>query len=243
MKNKIGILGAGWLGEPLAFYLQSHDQNVFVLSRNSIKAPLFNQHGISVYTEQSCEEMAPYCDTFICCVPPIENYFAYILTYLEKLKPKYVVFCSSTSVYKQTMGIVSEKSEAEENSGILAVENSLKSQNIPLVILRLGGLIGPRRNPALHFSGKDNLPNGKGYVNLIQRQEVIEFIFTLIQTRLTGTYNLVYPSHPTRKEYYEAQCRTLGLPSCSFNEEGEGKIVDGQLISQILARDYRYPIE
>lgn len=114
---------------------------------------------------------------------------------------------------------------------------------IPYCILRYGGLINEHRNPATHFSGKFNIPNGGAPVNLIHREDIIELIAQVIEKNAQGVFNVVYPSHPTRKEYYEKQCIQRGLLACGFTEDGTGKIVNGSKISTLLNRPYRFSIE
>jgi nucleoside-diphosphate-sugar epimerase len=138
---------------------------------------------------------------------------------------------------------VTEDSTLGGNPLLEKAETLIINSGIPYCILRFGGLIGEDRNPASHFSGKYNIPNGGAPVNLIHRAEIIEIITQVIDKNIDGIFNIVYPSHPTRKEYYEKQCVQRGLAPCEFDSDGNGKIVNGSKISALLNRPYHFSIE
>lgn len=242
MKNKIGIMGAGWLGMPLATHLNDDGFNVFVLSRSLEKLTQCEDVNIPLYSYAESKMLAPHCDVLICCIPPIDSYADFVIKHVKNVWPNHVVFCSSISVYAQTEGVITEKSESLGNTTLIAVEKALIALKIPTTILRLGGLIGPSRHPAYFFAGKKNLSGGLAPVNLIHQQDVISLIKTLLTNRKPGIYNVVYPAHPTRKSYYEQACFERGLAPCTFESAGTGKWVDGNAIVTDLKTGYSQPI-
>ena len=248
MSKEIMIAGAGWLGRPLAVALNHSHYDVTVLSRSDEQSAFFNAHDISLIKlnylqiEHSNINSEPN-KTLIICIPPVPDYSSIINGLISTLAPSHIIFSSATSVYSQTTGEVTEASSLGGNPVLEEAEALIRNSGIPYCILRYGGLISEDRNPATHFSGKFNIPNGGAPVNLIHRDEIIELIAQVIEKNATGVFNVVYPSHPTRKEYYEKQCIKRGLLACEFTEEGTGKIVNGSKISTLLNRTYRFSIE
>lgn len=242
------IAGAGWLGRPLALALKENHNEVTVLSRSDKQFAFFKSNNISLievdYTriEHSIIN-AETNRTLIICIPPTPNYCSIINGLIKALKPIYIVFSSSTSVYAAPSGEVNESATLGGNPLLEEAEALIINSGVPYCILRFGGLIGEDRNPASHFSGKHNIPNGGAPVNLIHRAEIIEIMKQAIDKHINGIFNIVYPSHPTRKEYYEKQCVQLGLAPCEFDSDGIGKIVNGSKISVLLNRPYRFSIE
>jgi nucleoside-diphosphate-sugar epimerase len=248
MSKEIMIAGAGWLGRSLAVALNDSHYDVTVLSRSDEQSAFFNAQDISLITldylkiEHSKINSEPN-KTLIVCIPPVPHYCSIINGLITALAPSHIIFSSATSVYSQTAGEVTEASSLGGNPKLEEAEALIINSGIPYCILRYGGLIGNDRNPATHFSGKFNIPNGGAPVNLIHREDIIEIITKAIDKNIQGIFNVVYPSHPTRKEYYEMQCVKRGLLACEFTEDGTGKIVNGSKISTLLNRPYRFSIE
>jgi nucleoside-diphosphate-sugar epimerase len=244
MSKTIGIAGAGWLGLPLALRLKHGGYNVFAIGQNPAKAKPIEALGIPYnLVNYSAQEIDPTpCETLICCIPPCDNLHDILRHLMALTTPSYFIFSSSISVYHQTNGLVDEQDDAAGNRQLIEAEQWLTRQETPTAILRYGGLIGDDRHPAKVFSGKTALPNGSAPVNLIHRSDILNFIDSMIPVKLSGTFNLVFPDHPTRKKYYEQQCITRGLTPCEFLEGGEGKIVNGSKITTHLNVPYAFPI-
>jgi nucleoside-diphosphate-sugar epimerase len=248
MQKEIVVAGAGWLGRPLALALKMNHNHVTVLSRSDEQSAFFNAQHISLIKldyldiEHSKINSEPN-KILIICIPPVPDYSSIIKGLITTLAPSYIIFSSATSVYSQTTGEVTEESSLGGNPVLEEAEAVIINSGIPYCILRYGGLINEHRNPATHFSGKFNIPNGGAPVNLIHREDIIELIAQVIEKNATGVFNVVYPNHPTRKEYYEKQCIQRGLLACGFTEDGTGKIVNGSKISTLLNRPYRFSIE
>jgi len=248
MSKEIVIAGAGWLGGPLARVLKESYNHVTVLSRSNEQFAFFKSQHISLikFDYSQIEHSIINTETIktlIICIPPAPNYCSIINGLIQAVNPTYIVFSSATSVYSPTSGEVTEDSTLGGNPLLEKAETLIINSGIPYCILRFGGLIGEDRNPASHFSGKYNIPNGGAPVNLIHRAEIIEIITQVIDKNIDGIFNIVYPSHPTRKEYYEKQCVQRGLAPCEFDSDGNGKIVNGSKISALLNRPYRFSIE
>src|SRR5262249_43507835 len=108
-------------------------------------------------------------------------------------------------------------------------------------ILRLGGLAGPDRFLARHFSGKVNLPGGNHPVNLLHRDDAVSIILKAVEDELPeGIYNVCSSQHPTREELYTYDCERFGLRLPHFANDWEtGKTISTEKIREHV--DFKYP--
>lgn len=159
---------------------------------------------------------------------------------------KNLIFISSTSVYGDVPGTVTEntppKPNTESGKQLLAAEGLIRDlTDLNTAIIRFGGLIGPNRHPITHLAGRKDLPNGDERINLIHLDDCIGLIKTILTTnRWNITINGVYPYHPTKKEYYTSEALKKGLfpPSYSSNPtEKEHKTIENALH---IVKIYRY---
>jgi len=127
---------------------------------------------------------------------------------------------SSTSVYGKNAGEFDETSltnpDTESSKALCNVEQSLMNQNIPSVIIRLGGLVGEDRNPIIQLQNR-KISNPEGCINFIHQIDAVRGIMTLLEeTKIDGIYNLVSPHHPLRKKYYTFMAKKLSSLSLNF---------------------------
>lgn len=139
-----------------------------------------------------------------------------LLKEIKKTSIKHLLFISSTSVYGQVEGEVTEETlpQPKSTSGkqLLQVENLLVAErDFSTTILRFGGLIGPDRHPVNHLSGK-KMTNGKDLVNLIHLNDCIFMIRTIIENNYWNeVFNGVYPYHPSKSAYYTSEAKKRGI--------------------------------
>lgn len=261
--EEISILGCGWLGLPLAEHLIQKGYSVRGSTTSAPKISDFEAIGIAPFVidllpdfiSGDYETFLQKSRTLIIAIPPKlrgENpvsFVAKIKTFVQKgilnSEIEQVLFISSTSVYGEDIITVTEETieKPETVSGIelLETEHYLQQQTaFKTTVLRFGGLIGDTRNPAKFISGKSNVPNPQAPINLIHQEDCIGIITALIEQGIWGEkFNAVAPHHPSRKEYYEAKTRALGLPLPEFedNERPGKKIDSSKLISKL---NYRF---
>lgn len=172
-----------------------------------------------------------------------------LLPFIEKSKIKKVLFVSSTSVYRDENGIITEETipnpETESGKQLLLAEELLqKNQNFETTILRFGGLIGEDRHPVKFLAGKENLENPDAPVNLIHQKDCITVIEEIIhQSKWNEVFNAVVPFHPTREEYYtqKAKEQNLTLPKFSAEKSNIKKVISSEKIENTL--NYKFKIE
>lgn len=227
---KIAIIGCGWLGLPLGKNLVSKGHSVYGSTRNKANLKVLESAKlipflISSYGDIQEDHMLD-AQVLIITVPPFNRdepsqYVNFLSKVIQQFKSlKQVVYTSSTGIYPNKNGTYKEDFiflEREKSSILYQAEMSVLESNSNSVILRLGGLFGPSRHPAFSLAGKSDLSNPFGRINFIHLDDVIEAISHVISENASGIYNLVFPEHPFRKEYYTWLYRHYNLDSISFD--------------------------
>lgn len=268
LNKHISIIGCGWLGLPLAKQFIENDYAVKGSTTSVEKLALLKSVGIEPYLvsidEEKIEGNITNCldasDIVIINIPPsirkhtnanfvkrIQN----LIPYLENSTIKKVLFVSSTSVYADEVSIpiITEDSlthpETESGKQLIEVEALLQqNKHFETSIVRFGGLIGDNRHPANSLSGKTQLKNPDAPVNLIHQRDAISSIIHIIENNAWNeVFNIVTPSHPTRKTYYTEQCKQHQLPLPEFDESetSKGKIINSEKLQNSL--DYKFQID
>lgn len=144
--------------------------------------------------------------------------------------PQQLIYTSSTSVYGSRNGEwVTEEtplSPGNAQAQILCDTEQLLLEELPegcaVCIFRLAGIIGPGREPrdrVKGLAGQELAGNGDNYVNLIQRDDIVQAIDTAVAKRLSGIYNLCGDTRLTRREYYDGLCEELGVAPIRWNSD------------------------
>ncbi len=229
----ITIIGCGWLGLPLAEKLAKAEHKVYGSMRTEETFPGLREVGVLPFLYDSEKEtpipdkITSDTDILILTLPPIRrdvvSHYGKVLSTIVKQfgKVKQVIFTSSIGIYPKQSGIYREDFhflEAEKQTSLYIAETTLqKAAGKKLTILRLGGLFGKGRHPVFHLAGNTEVKNPFGLVNLVHLDDVIGCIQTCIKNeQANGVFNVVFPDHPFRKEYYTKLFRQHGLPAIGF---------------------------
>lgn len=239
MENKtVGILGCGWFGLPFAKTLVQLGYKVKGSTTSAEKLKDLAALGIEPYQinlNDNGELPAEFfkADALFVNVPPRAKSEA-VSTYPDKLravvkaaegKVKQVVFISSTGVFEDGNFEVDENSKPQPDTdagrALLAAEELCsKNEQFTTTIIRFAGLIGPGRNLAKFFTGRNGVPNGKAPVNLIALQDCIGICLRLLNTEaFGGIYHAVMPQHHSRNEFYTELCKASGMEKPIFKDE------------------------
>lgn len=264
----ISILGCGWLGLPLAEHLRDAGHRIKGSTTSSEKLELLKGKEISPFLiklnpDLDCDNCDSFWDSDILVlnIPPgrnrenVENFHQkQISAVIEQLKEssiKHVLFVSSTSVYPEKPGIVSEedaesgKAVRMSGNALLKAEQMLMDQNdFDATIIRFGGLYGHDRHPAKYLAGRQNLDKGNAPVNLIHQEDCIGIITAVIDKDIWGEiFNGVSDGHPPRKMYYPAVAKSLGLEPPTFieDESEDYKIVSNRKLKRRLGYKFKHP--
>lgn len=259
---KISILGCGWLGLPLAKFLQEKGYMVKGSVTNRKKLEELQRIDIQGFElvfdpqKRSPQDTDDFFDTdiLIILLTPQESknglYFhaeqmQNVLNCFESgIYPK-IIYTSSTSIYPENLQVADENSEIDEFTTVYQAEKVLqKTLNQQLTILRLGGLMGYDRIPAKYFSGKKGLKTAEYPVNYVHRDDVINVIHHIIQNEIWGEIiNVTALLHPFRKDIYAKNCLDFGyeMPEFVPNPNPKYKIVESNLLVKKLGYEFIYP--
>ncbi len=263
--NKIAILGAGWLGWPLAKILVEKRYIVNASTTSPKKMELLAGDGIKPFlihllpTGPEGEAIDSFlkADVLLINIPPgrrdpevqtnfpkkIELFIALAL----KAGIKQCIFVSSTGVYSDAQGKVAEDTIPipTTNSGkaLLTAEKYLRSlPNLTTTIIRPGGLVGGDRLAGRFLAGKKDIPNGNAPVNMIHRTDLINIILKIIDQKNFGkTFHCVANQSPTRRDFYTHQAKKYNFEIPEFLSDGGAgpfKIISNDLLKKTL--DYKF---
>lgn len=246
--RNISILGCGWLGMPLLQSLVSAGHHVRGSARKpevlaQIEAAGGQAFRIDLPQELPAEFMHA-CDLLIITLPPrgralgeatARHYldcFIPLAGWLNGPRSPAVIFTSSTSVYGDVEGVVTEATPLQPNShsarAVVEAEEWLAATRCRLTILRLAGLVSADRHPGNFYGGKDRpVPASDAPVNIVHRDDVIAAIGTILSQNATGLYNVCAAAHPPKGAFYLAAASALGLEIAGTVAGGQnGKRID-----------------
>lgn len=248
-KKHIGVVGAGWIGMDWVNRLFSESYSVRYTKRSIEQLQSEQLHPFSFGEKLPnlfCEKL-----DFLFITATIPKEQETCLDFIEQLKQHLssnctIVFTSTIGVYSTENGVVDEESpELKKKSAYYQFEKLLlTSFSDQTIILRLGGLIGEDRHPVFSLSGRKDISDGQKVVNLIHKEDIFCFFQCILRKSVPkGIYNLVYPEHPPRREYYAAKAKEYNLEIPEFIEGTVcGKIVCSEKSRQIVGFDYHFPI-
>ncbi|MGA9238763.1 NAD(P)-binding domain-containing protein [Robiginitalea sp.] len=234
MNKTIGVLGCGWLGTPLAETLLASGHRVRGSTTREEKIDSLSEKGIEAFVlrlgdheiEGNPEEFLKGLDCLVLNIPPgirrdpkadFISRIRLMETYLQKAAIPHLVFVSSTSVYGTSQGSVTEADQplpdSQTGEKLLVAEKILLGNKARITqILRPGGLIGADRHPVFTLSGRNINSDGSERVNLIRQEDLIGVLEALIANPdLSGTFNAVFPEHPSKREYYTKEATHFGI--------------------------------
>lgn len=268
MNKNIAITGMGWLGQPLAHRLVGLDYVVKGSVSSVEKAGELQKHGYNAYPMEISEmgikgevkTLLSDIDCLIVMIPPGlrrntgADFVLKMANFLKEItmsSVRKVILVSSTSVYDDSQGQVTEadepKPETIAGKQLRQVEELfIHSEGLQTTIVRFGGLIGGSRQPAKYLAGRKGLADGNAPVNLIHREDCINILVEIIKQDAFGyVFNAVNPQHPKKSEYYIQKAREMGLEPPTFAEGETDEIfkqVDSENLESILGYVFKKPL-
>ena len=245
MKN-ISVLGCGWLGKSLAISLlddgflvkgsTTSEEKIEVLEAVGIDAHLVN---ISEF-----EELDDFFNTDILIIAITSkdvDGFENLISQIQNSPIQKIIFISSTSVYPRINKKMTEE-DAVLKTPLTEIENLFRENTFfETTIIRFAGLFGGERHPANWFKNGRKIPQPKGFVNMIHREDCIEIIHAIIdQNCWNETFNACSNHHPTREEFYVNARMSKGLevPVFEENETYQWKIISSKKLQRILGYEF-----
>jgi len=171
-----------------------------------------------------------------------------LIPYIENSYLKRVIFTSSTSVYQdlEDYPVYNEDADTDNSSNVATQLRNvelllLNNEKFDASIIRFGGLIGPQRHPIKYLSGKTGVSNPDAPVNLVHKKDCISAVCKLIEKEKDNSvWNLVYPEHPSKKEYYTqiAKDRNFEIPEFDHSQPSKGKKISSEKIRKELKFEF-----
>jgi nucleoside-diphosphate-sugar epimerase len=234
--TSVSVLGCGWLGWPLAQYLQQKGFSVQGSVTSQEKADRLSLEGsIPVYAlALNPEPEGRYWSYFlkaevlVVAIPPglqrheAGHYPKQIARLLDmpllKQNVNHLIFISSTSVYDDTGAWVDETSPVDAQNDIVKAELCCLESGIAQVhVLRCGGLMGGSRIPGKYFAGKTGLSTAEVPVNFIHQDDAVAVVAACVEKQIPGgIYNVCAPQHPLRKDIYARNAAQFGFKMPEF---------------------------
>jgi nucleoside-diphosphate-sugar epimerase len=263
---QISVVGCGWLGLPLAINLQESGHNIVATCRSQQKADKLTQLGFDAECFELGDELGHsrlaklFNSTVLVLNVPVgrkspitEHYVQYmeaLLKHAANSQIQNLIFISTTSVYGDTSGTVTEQSPTHpqtQSGRINLTVEALVRENFAgsSTVIRAAGLVGNGRHPANYLAGKIGLLKPDHIVNLIHQDDVVCAIKTVIERNIWGqTLHLSASEHPSRAQYYTWAAGKLGLSAPKFVEStgvALGKEIDATRSLQVLGLSLKYP--
>jgi nucleoside-diphosphate-sugar epimerase len=230
---KVSILGCGWFGSALAKLLLSKGMSVSGSTTSADQLNDARTHLVKLETETDsrfdpdffdCEALVVANNVRMNDGPAYLTRIRFTIELIERFKISRVIFISSTSVYGEPNTQVDENTrpipETLSAKLLLQAEQLFQSAPFACTIIRLGGLIGPGREPGRFFAEKTNISNGLTPVNLVHLTDAIGITDWVIDTGIKDqVINAVSPDHPSRMDFYTAAARRIGAALPDFVAE------------------------
>ena len=241
MKN-ISILGCGWLGRSLAVSLLDEGYVVKGSTTREEKLELLEMNNIDpfIIDISSFEEFDDFLNTDILIIAITSkdlDGFDNLISQIQESSIQKVIFISSTSVYGRRNKVMTEEDEVLKTP-LSEIENLFRENAFfETTIIRFAGLFGDERHPSNWFKNGRKIPQPKGFVNMIHKEDCIEIIHEIMdQNYWNQTFNACSNHHPTRREFYTVAkvSNDLEVPEFEENEVYEWKIISSKKLQKVL---------
>lgn len=250
--NTISVLGSGWLGLPLIEHLASKGYTVKGSTRTEERLSLISSFGAAPYLLDIATGI-PASSSFLSAQTLIINIpykgvaeFKLLIEAIEGSNIQQVLFVSSSSVYQNSAGDVTEDDlEQLKPCELLSIENMFReNDHFSTTVVRLAGLIGYSRNPANFFRGGKTVQKPEAKVNLIHRDDCINIISKVIEKQAWGKiYNCAADTHPTKREFYTYASTQSNMPIPNFANDNDRafKVLLNDRVKQELNYQFKHP--
>jgi nucleoside-diphosphate-sugar epimerase len=268
MRTSISILGAGWLGLPLALRLQAQGYLVKASCTSPEKLEILKNQGLDAYLIRIDEgkiqgDAAVFFNSEILFVnippsrrrPDVETWYPQqVQAIMEQAKAsgvKNLLFIGSTSVYGDVNQAVDESSallpDTASARSLVKAEAIVRQAYVDAgqgSILRMSGLVGGDRKAGRFFAGKKDVPEGNAPINLVHLDDCLGVIELILQKGHWGyLYNVCADEHPHKAQFYTQQALQQGFEAPTFLDDPTPrfKIVKNDKIKRDLGYQFQHP--
>lgn len=233
----ITIVGGGWLGRPLAHFLETIGHKVFVsktsakgvdeLGKEHLRAFQLNLDDDVALVKESLLER--HSDIVIGCFPPgfrkgqgaeYAVQWKKLVDACQHAKATRIVMVSSTTVYPNQAKEMAEEDAALELASdndafsanakiMLQAEQYVKESGIPYGIVRCSGLVGPDRHPS-RFASKLKQVSDLAPANMLHLTDAIGAVSFVATLEKSVIVNATTPNTVSKAEFYQAALNSVG---------------------------------
>ncbi len=259
--TRVGILGYGRVGLPLAKTLQKKGYSVAGTVTNPEKCDRLNAEGLNTsvlsFTPEPDGDITSVLDTdiLVVTVPPSMKAAADFPAIMKNISQvaaesqiQKVLLISTTSVYHQSGNEVREEDACHDASPFLGIswlpveEVFTQNPEFKTTVVRFSGLMGGGISPGAYFAGRE-LKGANDPVNYIHIDDCVEIMAQIIEQEVWGeTFNASADTHPNKQDFYTKACTTAGMPAPIFSREDSSyRIVNSDKLKKKLSYTFKYP--
>jgi nucleoside-diphosphate-sugar epimerase len=215
--KKVSMLGCGWVGNALKASLESKDNIVQCLLRDTKLNRLTHFYDV---------------DVLVIAIPPSTQEYLDVLEesvyYLKKENHTQVIFLSSISFY-------------DGKQSVIEAEKLMQQLLDDVVILRLGGLMGYDRVAGKYTAGKVLTSDAR--TNYVHRDDVVGIIESIIfQDVREEVFDVVSPLQSSKKEIFMLNAKKFGFKPTEFlNGDKIGKVLSPNKLIDTINYNFTKP--
>ena len=260
--SSVAVLGAGWLGRPLALALAAAGYRVRVSTTSAEKSAALAAENLPAHLLVLEPDSAPtdwqaflgLADALVVTLPPglrgAPDPAAVATRHIARLARlgallagtavRRVVLLSSTAVYPDLPGApLLEEADADPTHPLARAEAAFLAA-LPVgtagIIARLGGLMGPGRAPGRFFKEGQAIPQAAAPVNMLHLTDAIGAVRALLEApTAAGAFAVCAAGPPSRADFYDAAARALGRPAPTLSKI-DAELVLGKKVSSARLR-------
>jgi nucleoside-diphosphate-sugar epimerase len=247
----ITIAGCGYIGKLLAHQLLNKDIPItgFVSSDRSLAECRGRDIPCEIVDLDNLHKninLSGQCVIYLAPPPPAGKADTRITNFLraiEKQQPEKFVLISTTGVYGDCQGAWVDESTPLKPFADRAFRRADAEQQaqhfcqrlgIPLVILRVAGIYGPGKTPLARIKSGQPVVNQEDspFTNRIHADDLVNICErALLDTRITGIYNVSDGNPGTMYEYFTGVASVMNLPAppAISLEEAQQQLSQGML--------------
>lgn len=263
MKPRVGIIGCGGVGWPLAKQLVQGGYSVVGTTTREARLASLDELGVaSVLLDLRTHEGAlpallQSIDIAVVTLPPsrieqgMRDYpeqLRYLDQQFEANNVSAVLFTSSTDIYPQNGEWVTEEDAAMitprfTSTPVLALEQ-IFSHNpaYQATHVRFAGLMGEGYSEGAWVAGRE-IKGADDRINMVHKDDCVAIMQRIIQRAIWNEcFNVVADEHPTKAEFYNRLCDLRGLQRPVFVEgESAYRLVSNEKVKRMLGHTFIHP--
>ncbi len=263
-RKTVSVLGCGWLGFPLAKNLLKQGYKVKGSTTTPEKLMTLRAAGIEPYLvncepQINADDIEGFLDADVLFLNiPFKKNLADPQMYRDQIEAvllnlavspvSLLVFASSTSIYPETNGTVTEKDEVvghnARSKALVDIEDRLMMElQFESTVVRFAGMYGEGRWPG-STRGPVVKEHADAPMNLIHLDDCVKIISEIIQVDCRGeVFNACADEHPKRKDVYVAWSQKRGEepPQFSNEEPLSYKVVSNEKFKRRFSYNFLHP--